>query len=195
MLMGVYIVQYCINVFMYFFIMWFLVYLVQVCGMLILKVGIVVLIFVVCGFLGGILGGIIFDVLFCCGVLLLVVCKVFIVLGMLFFMIMVICNYVDVQVIVVVVMVLLFFGKGFGVLGWVVNLDMVFKQIVGLLGVLMNMFGNLLSIIMFIVIGYIVNIMGLFNGVLVYVGIYVVVVIFCYLFMVGEIKCVEFKLL
>lgn len=192
-MIGIYIGQYCINVLIYFFIIWFLVYLVQVCGMLIFKVGFVVFILVVCGFVGGVLGGVIFDWLMCCIGLLNIVCKMLIVLGMLFFMIMLMCNYVNVEWMVIGFMVMVFFGKGIGVFGWVVMVDIVLKEISGFFGGLFNMFGNIFGIVILIVIGYIVGIIGLFNGVLIYVGIYVLVVVLSYLVLVGDIKCIELK--
>ncbi|MFC0129155.1 MFS transporter [Ralstonia solanacearum] len=193
MLMGVYIAQYCINALTYFFITWFPVYLVQARGMSILKAGFVASIPAVCGFLGGILGGLVSDALLRRGASLSVARKVPIVLGMLLSLSMVICNYVDAQAIVVVLMALSFFGKGLGALGWAVNSDTAPKQIAGLSGALMNTFGNLSSITTPIAIGYIVNTTGSFNGALVYVGIHALVACLCYLVMVGEIKRVELK--
>lgn len=192
-MIGVYIGQYCINVLIYFFIIWFLVYLVQVCGMLILKVGFVVFVLVVCGFIGGVLGGIIFDWLMCCMGSLNIACKILIVMGMLLLMVMVFCNYVNVEWMIIGFMVLVFFGKGIGVLGWVVMVDIVLKEISGFFGGLFNMFGNIFGIVMLIVIGYIVGMIGLFNGVLIYVGVYVLIVVLSYLVLVGDIKCIELK--
>ena len=188
MLMGIYIAQYCINALTYFFISWFPVYLVQARGMSILKAGFVASVPAVCGFLGGILGGIISDALLRRGSSLSVARKVPIVLGMLLSMSMVICNYVDAQVIVVAVMALAFFGKGLGALGWAVNSDTAPKEIAGLSGALMNTFGNLSSITTPIAVGYIVGHTGSFNGALVFVGLHGLVACICYLFVVGKIE-------
>ena len=172
MLMGIYLAQYCINALTYFFISWFPVYLVQARGMSILKAGFVASVPAICGFLGGILGGIISDALLRRGPSLSVARKVPIVFGMLLSMSMVICNYVDAQVIVVAVMGLAFFGKGLGALGWAVNSDTAPKEIAGLSGALMNTFGNLSSITTPIAVGYIVGHTGSFNGALVFVGLH-----------------------
>ncbi|GLU35561.1 MFS transporter [Trinickia caryophylli] len=194
MLMGVYIAQYCINALTYFFITWFPIYLVQARGMSILKAGFVASVPAICGFLGGILGGIISDALLRRGSSLSVARKVPIVLGMLLSMSMVICNYVDEQVIVVAVMALAFFGKGLGALGWAVNSDTAPKQIAGLSGALMNTFGNLSSITTPIAVGYIVGKTHSFNGALVFVGLHGLIACVCYLFIVGKIQRVELKL-
>jgi len=100
---------------------------------------------------------------------------------------------VDTEWIVIAVMSVAFFGKGLGQLGWTVNSDTAPKAIVGVSGAVLNIFGNLTSIITPIAIGYIIKITGSFNGALVYIAVHCLVAIFCYLFVVGEIKRVELK--
>jgi len=85
-------------------------------------------------------------------------------------------------------MALAFFGKGIGALGWAVISDTCPKQIAGLSGGLFNMFGNLSSISTPIIIGYIIQNTGSFNGALVFVGANAVVAAVSYLIIVGEIK-------
>ena len=58
-------------------------------------------------------------------------------------------------------------------------------------GGLFNMFGNISSITTPIVIGYIIQSTGSFNGALVFIGANALVAIFSYLVIVGEIKRVE----
>ena len=65
-----------------------------------------------CGFLGGILGGVVSDGLLKQGRSLSVARKVPIVVGMLLSMSMIVCNYTDSHVLVVLFMALSFFGKG-----------------------------------------------------------------------------------
>lgn len=193
MMAGIYIAQYCINALTYFFITWFPVYLVKEKHMTILKAGFVAAIPAICGFLGGLLGGVISDVMLRRGYSLTVARKTPIVLGMLLSMAMVICNYVEAESAVIFFMALAFFGKGIGALGWAVNSDTAPKQIAGLSGGVLNVCGNLSSITTPIAIGYIIQSTGSFNGALVYVGIHAFVAMFCYLFVVGEIKRVELK--
>ncbi|KWF61151.1 MFS transporter [Burkholderia pseudomultivorans] len=191
MLIGVYVAQYCINALTYFFITWFPVYLVQARGMSILNAGLVASIPAVCGFLGGILGGVVSDALLRQGRSLSVARKVPIVIGMLLSMSMLVCNYTDSHVLVVLFMALSFFGKGLGALGWAVNADTAPRQIAGLSGALLNTCGNLSSITTPIAIGYIVDRSGSFNGALVYVVAHALVAVICYVFVVGEIRRVE----
>jgi ACS family glucarate transporter-like MFS transporter len=101
---------------------------------------------------------------------------------------MVICNYADAQWLVVAVMAVAFFGKGIGALGWAVISDTCPKEIAGLSGGLFNTFGNISSITTPIVIGYIIQNTGSFNGALVFVGANALVAVFSYLVIVGEIK-------
>jgi len=193
MTVGVFVAQYGVNAVTYFFLTWFPVYLVQARGMSILKAGFVASIPALCGFIGGVLGGILSDYLLRRGHSLTFARKSVIVLGFLMSTSMVACNYVDVEWMVVGFMALAFFGKGLGALGWAVMSDIAPKEIVGLSGGLFNLFGNIASIVTPIVIGYIVQDTGSFNGALVYVGANCALVIFCYLFVVGEIKRMELK--
>lgn len=193
MMAGIYIAQYCINALTYFFITWFPVYLVKEKHMTILKAGFVAAIPAICGFVGGVLGGVISDAMLKRGYSLTVARKTPIVLGMLLSMTMVFCNYVEIESAVIFFMALAFFGKGIGALGWAVNSDTAPKEIAGLSGGVLNVCGNLSSITTPIAIGYIIQATGSFNGALVYVGIHAFVAVFCYLFVVGEIKRVELK--
>src|SRR4051795_13394140 len=188
MLLGVYIAQYCITTITYFFLTWFPVYLVQQRGMSILNAGMIASIPAICGFVGGVLGGIISDFMLRKGWSLTSARKTPIVLGMLMSMSMILCNYVDAQWLIIALMALAFFGKGIGALGWAVVSDTSPKEIAGLSGGLFNTFGNIASITTPIVIGYIIQNTGSFNGALVYVAANAFVAVLSYLVIVGEIK-------
>jgi ACS family glucarate transporter-like MFS transporter len=193
MLLGVYIGQYCINTLTYFFLTWFPVYLVTERHMTILKAGFIAALPAVAGFLGGVLGGVISDRLIKSGKSLSVARKTPIVCGMMLSMSMIICNYVEADWIVIMVMSLAFFGKGIGALGWAVVADTSPKEAGGMSGALFNTFGNTAGITTPIVIGYILQQTGSFAGALVFVGANALVTVLCYLLMVGEIKRFEFK--
>jgi ACS family glucarate transporter-like MFS transporter len=193
MLLGVYIGQYCINTLTYFFLTWFPVYLVTERHMTILKAGFVAALPAVAGFLGGVLGGVISDRMIKSGKSLSMARKTPIVGGMLLAMSMIVCNYVDADWLVVLVMSLAFFGKGVGALGWAVVADTSPKEAGGMSGALFNTFGNTAGITTPIVIGYILQETGSFAGALVFVGANAAVTVLCYLLMVGEIKRFEFK--
>ncbi|MDR3532350.1 MAG: MFS transporter [Rhodopila sp.] len=193
MMVGIYLGQFCINAITYFFITWFPVYLVQQRGMSILHAGFIASVPAICGFTGGVLGGVWSDLLLRRGWSLTASRKIPIVVGMLLSMSMILCNYVDAQWVVVVIMALAFFGKGIGALGWAVVSDTVPKEIAGLSGGLFNMFGNISSITTPIVIGYILQATGSFNGALVFIGANAAVAILSYVVVVGEIKRLDLK--
>ncbi|MES2151313.1 MAG: MFS transporter [Pseudomonadota bacterium] len=194
MMLGVYIGQYCINTLTYFFLTWFPVYLVSERHMTILKAGFVAALPAVAGFFGGVLGGVLSDRLIKSGKSLSVARKTPIVGGLLLAMSMIICNYVESDWVVVMVMSLAFFGKGVGALGWAVVADTSPKEAGGLSGALFNTFGNTAGITTPIVIGYILQESGSFAGALVFVGANAAVAVLAYLLLVGEIKRFEFKL-
>jgi ACS family glucarate transporter-like MFS transporter len=191
MLVGVYLGQYGLNAVTYFFLTWFPVYLVQARGMSILKAGFVASIPAICGFIGGISGGIVSDRLLKHGHSLTFARKTHLVIGMLMSTTMVVCNYLDSEWLIVAVMALAFFGKGFGALGWAVVSDTSPKEAVGLAGGLFNFIGSLAAITTPICIGYIVQGTGSFNGALVFVGANALLTVFSYLVIVGEIKRME----
>jgi ACS family glucarate transporter-like MFS transporter len=193
MMLGIYLGQFCINTLTYFFITWFPVYLVQQRGLSILNAGLVASIPAICGFAGGVLGGIWSDLMLRRGWSLTAARKTPIVTGMLLSVSMIICNYVDQPWLVVLIMALAFFGKGIGALGWAVLSDACPKEIAGLSGGLFNMFGNISSITTPIVIGYIIQFTGSFNGALVFVGANALAAAVSFLVIVGEIKRLELK--
>jgi ACS family glucarate transporter-like MFS transporter len=188
MFIGIFLGQYCINALTFFFITWFPIYLVQARGMTILQAGFTASIPAICGFAGGVLGGVLSDAMLRMGFSLTAARKTPIVGGMALSMVMIACNYTDVQWIVVALMALSFFGKGIGALGWAVMSDCAPKEITGFAGGVFNMCGNLSSITTPIVIGYIVQLTGSFNGALVFVAANALVAAVSYLLIVGEIK-------
>jgi ACS family glucarate transporter-like MFS transporter len=190
MLLGVYLGQFCITTLTYFFIQWFPGYL-ESLGMSIVKVGFVAALPALCGCAGGILGGRFSDKLLERGFSLSFARKLPIVLGMFLSCVMIVCNYVRADWLVVVIMCLAFFGKGLGALGWTVVSDTSPKEIMGLAGGIFNMFGNSAAITTPIVIGYLIKRTGGFAAALIFIGASALGAIICYLFVVGEIKRLE----
>jgi ACS family glucarate transporter-like MFS transporter len=191
MLLGIFLGQYCINVLTWFFLTWFPIYLVKDRGMTILKVGFVATLPALCGFLGGLLGGWVSDRLLRRGMALSPARKIPIVAGLLLSTSIMACNYVDTQWAVICFMSLAFFGKGIGALGWAVMSDVAPREATGLAGGLFNTFGNIAGIITPIVIGYILQSTGSFNGALVYVGAHALIAVVSFLVIVGEIRRFE----
>jgi MFS transporter, ACS family, glucarate transporter len=193
MLVGVYLGQFCITTLTYFFIQTFPEYL-QHRGMTVVKAGFAVALPALCGCVGGILGGRVSDLLLKRGVSLTLARKLPIVLGMLIACSMIACNYVPAGMngVVVAIMCVVFFGKGFGALGWTVVSDTSPKEITGLSGGLFNTVGNTAALTG-IVVGYLVKLTGGYNAALIFFDINALGAIFFYLFVVGEIKRLELK--
>jgi ACS family glucarate transporter-like MFS transporter len=191
MLVGIYLGQFCINTLTYFFITWFPVYLVQARHMSILKGALAVAIPALCGSAGGILGGIFSDTLLRRGHSLTFARKLPIILGMLLSVTMIACNYTASQTVVLVLMSLAFFGKGFGALGWTVIADTSPRPLIGVNGGLFNLFGNIAGITTPLIIGLIVQHTGSFNGALLFVAATAIAAIFSYLVLVGPIRRLE----
>lgn len=193
MMWGIYLGQFSINTLTYFFITWFPVYLVQHRGMSILNAGLVASVPAMCGFVGGILGGLWSDTLLRRKWSLSFARKLPIVGGMVLSTVMLGCNYVETPWLVVMLMAVSFFGKGVGALGWAVVSDTVPKEMAGFSGGLFNMFGNLSSISTPIVIGYILDTTGSFDGALLFVAANAVVATLSYLFLTGRIQRLEIR--
>lgn len=192
MLVGIYIGQYCITALTWFFLTWFPIYLSQARHMSMQKVGFLAALPALCGVVGGILGGVVSDILLRRTKSATIARKTPIVAGMLCSLTMIGCNYTNSSTVVVALMALAFFGKGFGALGWTVISDVSPKNMIGLNGGLFNLIGNTAGITTPIIIGYIREKTGSFEMALVYVGFMALTAIISYLLIVGEIRRVEF---
>jgi ACS family glucarate transporter-like MFS transporter len=191
MMIGVYIGQFCLNTITWFFLTWFPTYLVHTRGLSILTVGIVASIPALAGFVGGLSGGYLSDWMLKRGKTLTAARKTPIIAGLVLSGTIMLANYVSVEWVVIAIMSLAFFSKGFGALGWVVISDASPKEMLGLSGGIFNFAGNMASIITPIVIGYIFSITQSFNGALIYVGTMGILGAMSYLFIVGDIQRLE----
>jgi ACS family glucarate transporter-like MFS transporter len=188
MLVGIYLGQYCITTLTWFFLTWFPVYLSKARHLSLIKVGFASALPALCGGAGGILGGVVSDRLLRGGRSLSFSRKAPIMFGMLLSVTMIACNYVPSQAIMIVLMSVSFFGKGFGSLGWTVVSDTSPKGMVGLNGALFNLIGNLAGISTPIIIGYLIKRTGSFDDALIFVGATALCAIVSYGPLAGEIK-------
>ncbi|WP_109477380.1 MFS transporter [Paraburkholderia sp. C35] len=179
-LLGISLAQYCISTLSFFFIMWVPVYLVQERHIPLLRAGILASIPAICGFTGGILGGMLSDLLLRRGRSLTVARKVPIYAGMLMASGIVACNYVNADWLVVVIMAIAFFGKGFGALGWCVISDTSPVNAAGLNASVFNTFSSVSGVVTPIAIGFLVHTLHSFSGALVFVGAHALLAIVCY---------------
>jgi ACS family glucarate transporter-like MFS transporter len=194
MLVGIYLGQYCITTLTWFFLTWFPIYLGQARHLSIMKVGFAAALPALCGGTGGLLGGVVSDKLLRTGFSLSFARKAPIMAGMLLSVTMIGCNYAAAQAVMLFLMSLSFFGKGFGSLGRTVISDTSPKGMVGLNGALFNLIGNLAGITTPIIIGYMVKKTGSFDDVLIFVGVTALCAIVSYGPIAGEIKRLDVPL-
>ncbi|MDB5580282.1 MAG: transporter, partial [Bradyrhizobium sp.] len=193
MLIGVYLGQYCINALTYFFATWFPIYLVQQRHLSIMDAGFTAVAPALCGFAGGVLGGVISDHLLKKTGSVTYARKAPLLAGMLLATIIIACNFVDQQWLIILFMSLAFFGKGVASLGWAVVSDTTPKELAGVTGSIFNSFGNAAGIVTPIVIGYLVAATGSFDSALLFIGAHCVVTILAYFLIVGKIERLELR--
>jgi ACS family glucarate transporter-like MFS transporter len=111
--------------------------------------------------------------------------------GMLLATLIIGCNYVQSQGLVILFMTIAFFGKGFAALGWAIVSDTSPKQLVGVTGGIFNMAGNMAGIVMPIVVGFIISITKSYDLALVFVGAHCILTILAFLLIVKKIERVE----
>ncbi len=193
MLSGIFLAQYCITAISWFYLSWFPIYLVKAKGFSILQAGFIASIPAIAGCIGGISSGFVSDWILKKTGSVSLARKIPITIGFTLSATIMICNYVEAETVVIALMSAAFFGKGFGNLGWTVVADTAPKEIVGLTSGVFNSIGQASGIITPVVIGYILQTTGSFNGALIYVGAHGLVAIFSYWFIVGKIQRFELK--
>ena len=193
MLLGVYLGQYCINALTYFFVTWFPIYLVRERGLTIVEAGLATAPAALCGFAGGLLGGFVSDWILKKTGSVTRARKIPLLIGMLLSTAIVLCNYVDGQWLMVVIMSVAFFGKGVASLGWAVVSDTSPKELAGVTGGIFNTFGNTAGIVTPIVIGYLVQATDSFETTLWFLAAHCIVTILAYFLIVGKIERLELK--
>lgn len=194
MLVGIFVAQYAITAITWFFVSWFPTYLVEGLGFDILSAGFVASIPAIAGCIGGVSTGFFSDWLLRRTGSLSVARKTPITIGLILSASIILCNYTTSPSLVVFLMSLAFFGKGFGSLGWTVVADTAPREIIGVTGGVFNAIGNTAGIVTPLVIGYLVASSGSFASALVFVGVHGLVAIFSYWVIVGPIKRAELRL-
>lgn len=191
MLVGIFVAQYCITAITWFFVSWFPTYLVKERGFDILSAGFVASIPAIAGCIGGVSTGFVSDWLLKRTGSLTVARKLPITLGLLLTVAMIGCNYAQTDALVIALMSLAFFGKGFGSLGWTVVADTAPRHMIGLTGGVFNAIGNMAGITTPVVIGYLLGATGSFHWALVFVGLHGLVAVASYWLVVGRIERFE----
>jgi MFS transporter, ACS family, D-galactonate transporter len=186
-LWGVYIGQFCINATLWFFLTWFPTYLVQYRGLSFIKSGYLASIPFIAACAGVLLSGIISDRLIAAGRAVGMARKTPIIVGLIISGSIVGANYTDDTAWVIFFMASAFFGAGMATISWIFVSLLSPKHLIGLTGGVFNFMGNLASIIIPIVIGFLVK-EGDFKPALVFIGTLGLTGACSYIFLVGKIE-------
>lgn len=189
-LWGIYIGQFAVNSTLWFFLTWFPTYLVKYRGLDFLKSGFLSSAPFLAAFAGLITSGLLSDYLVRKRVPINIARKAPVIFGLLLSASVVGANYVDSTAWVIFFMALAFFGNGFATITWVFVSTLAPKNLIGLTGGVFNFIGNLASVIIPIVIGYLAR-DGDFRPALFFIGITTVVGACSYIFVVGKIERIK----
>jgi ACS family D-galactonate transporter-like MFS transporter len=186
-LWGIYIGQFCVNATLWFFLTWFPTYLVKYRGLNFLKSGFLASIPFLSACAGLLLSGFLSDYLIKKGRSISMARKAPIIFGLLLSGCIVGANYTNDTTLVIFFMSLAFFGAGMALISWVFVSILSPKHLIGLSGGVFNFMGNLASIIVPIVIGFLAS-GGNFKPALVFVGTLGLAGACSYIFLVGKIE-------
>ena len=186
-LWGIYIGQFAVNTTLWFFLTWFPTYLVKYRGMDFLKSGFLASAPFLAAFAGLITSGLLSDYLMKKGVSINIARKAPVIFGLLLSASIIGANYVDSPAWIIFFMALAFFGNGFATITWVFVSTLAPRNLIGLTGGVFNFIGNLASIVIPIVIGYLAR-GGNFQPALVFIGSVTVIGACSYIFVVGKIE-------
>ena len=191
-LWGVYIGQFAVNAILWFFLTWFPTYLVQYRGLDFIKSGYLASVPFLAACAGLLLSGFLSDRLVRQGKSVSVARKAPIIVGMLLSVSIVGANYTNNTALIIFFMALAFFGAGMALISWIFVSVLSPKHLIGLTGGVFNFMGNLASIVVPIVIGYLAQ-GGNFKPALVFIGALGFIGACSYTFLVGKIERVVIR--
>ncbi len=186
-LWGIYIGQLAINSNLWFFLTWFPTYLVKYRGVNFLKSGYLASVPFLAACAGLLLSGFLSDYLIRNGRSVSMARKTPVIVGLVLSMSIVGANYIDQTSLIIFFMALAFFGTGMACISWVFISILAPRQLIGLTGGVFNFMGNLASIIVPMVIGFLVRGED-FKPALLFVGALGFMGTCSYLFLVGKIE-------
>lgn len=185
-LWGVYIGQFAVNATLWFFLTWFPTYLVKYRGLDFIKSGYLASVPFLAACAGLLLSGFVSDRLVQKGRSVGMARKTPIIMGLLLSVSIIGANYSSSPAMIIFFMALAFFGSGMALISWVFVSILSPKHLIGLTGGVFNFMGNLASIVVPIVIGFLVK-EGDFKPALVFIGALGLVGACSYIFLVGKI--------
>jgi ACS family D-galactonate transporter-like MFS transporter len=191
-ILGASIGQFCGNSTLVFFLTWFPTYLATERHMGWIKVGFFAVLPFIAACIGVVIGGLWSDRLLKSTGSASVARKTPVITGLLLASCIVIANFVDSDALVITVLSVAFFGQGMVNLGWTLLTDVAPRQLMGLTGGVFNLCANLAGIITPLVVGFVVASTGSFFWALAFIGAVAFMGVISYVFIVGEVKRVEY---
>lgn len=189
-LWGVYIGQFAVNATLWFFLTWFPTYLVTYRGMDFIKSGYLASVPFLAACAGLLLSGFVSDSLVKRGRSVGMARKTPIIIGLLLSVSIIGANYTNDTTFIIFFLALAFFGSGMALISWVFVSILSPKHLIGLTGGVFNFMGNLASIVVPIVIGYLAK-GGNFQPALVFIGALGFIGACSYIFLVGKVERVK----
>ncbi len=187
-LTGICLGQFAGNSTLVFFLTWFPTYLATERHMGWLKIGFFAIMPFIAASIGVMFGGTFSDWLLRRGVSPNVARKLPIIAGLLLASTIILANYVESNVAVIVILSVAFFAQGMAALGWTLVSDIAPDGLLGVTGGIFNFAANLAGIVTPLVVGFIVAATGSFVGALVFIGVIAMIGALSYIFIVGDIK-------
>ncbi|HEY1997020.1 MFS transporter [Paraburkholderia sp.] len=187
-LSGICLGQFAGNSTLVFFLTWFPTYLATERHMGWLKIGFFAIMPFIAASIGVMFGGMFSDWLLRRGKSPNVARKLPIIAGLLLASTIILANYVQSNVVVIVILSVAFFAQGMAALGWTLVSDIAPDGLLGVTGGIFNFAANLAGIITPLVVGFIVAATGSFVGALVFIGVIALIGALSYIFIVGDIK-------
>lgn len=189
-LWGIYLGQFAITSTLWFFLTWFPTYLVKYRGFDFIKTGFLASVPFLAAFAGILLSGFLSDFLVKRKVPADIARKVPVITGLLLSVAIVGANYVNSPALIILFMAIAFFGNGMASITWVFVSLLAPKHLIGVTGGAFNFIGNLSSVSVPFIIGFLVR-KGNFEPALIFISVMAVLGICCYVFLVGKIERVK----
>ena len=189
-LWGIFVGQFCVTSCTWFFLTWFPTYLVKYRHMEFIKAGFLASLPFIAAYLGVLCSGYVSDMLIRRGVSEGNARRVPVILGLILTMVITGANFVQDNTSIVLLMTIAFFGHGLSAITWVFVSALAPTKLIGLTGGVFNFFGNMSSIFVPIIIGFLVA-GGDFAPALTFVGGLALTGACCYIFLVGKVERVQ----
>lgn len=186
-LWGIYIGQFAVNSTLWFFLTWFPTYLVEYRHLDFLKSGFLASIPFLAAFVGILLSGFLSDFLLKKGFSMSAARKIPVITGLLLSTFIIGANYVDNTALIVMFLAIAFFGNGVASITWVFVSTLAPEHLIGSTGGVFNFIGNLASVIVPVVIGFLAG-GGNFAPTLLFIGAMALAGVFAYVFLVGKVE-------